>query len=177
MSTGRTSMRLMIGMDRFYKRNAFKSGAGAISYWHCLDKKCTSKVKARYPDHNTVNEDEPEVDGRPTPHVIKITGVIHPPYVGKRLKEMAQTKIKKIFKENPLRAVAEAHEDVVNKMLETLADRTDREEFIRAMPSSRNSARTEYKDRARIIPPTPSNARDIRMDSRLVLTFFTASLS
>ena len=125
MSTGRISVRLNIGMDRFDNRNSLKSGAGAISYWHCLDKACTSKVRARYQDHSRVNEDEPEVEGRPTPHLIKITNIIHPPEVGKKFKEMAQTKIKQSFKNNPLRAVAETHEEVVNKMLETLTYRTD----------------------------------------------------
>ena len=149
-------------MDRFYNRNSFKSGAGAISYWHCLDKACTSKVRARYQDHSRVNEDVPEVEGRPTSHLIKITNIVHPPKVGKRLKEMAQTKIKQSFKNNPLRAVAETHEEVVNKMLETLIYRTDREEFIRAMPSTRNSARKKLQKK----PGKTSSHKHLQMKER-----------
>ena len=49
MSTGRFSRRLIIGQDRFYRRNTFKSGDGALSWWHCINKQCKSKVRARYP--------------------------------------------------------------------------------------------------------------------------------
>ena len=78
MSTGRLSRRLLLGFDRFYRRNVFKSGIGAYSWFHCLNKQCKSKVRAIYENIETVDEEDPQVEGRPTPHVLKESGLIHP---------------------------------------------------------------------------------------------------
>ena len=72
----------------------FKSGNGAYSWFHCLNKQCKSKVRASYENLETVDEDEPEVEGRPIPHVLKESGLIHPPDFGKRMEEVAMMKLK-----------------------------------------------------------------------------------
>ena len=47
------------------------------------------------------------------------------------MKEMALTNIKRAITADPLRSVAEVHEDVVNSVVESLRDRADREDFMR----------------------------------------------
>ena len=126
LSTGRISHRILVGFDRFDRRNVAKSG---LSVFHCNYPNCLSKIKARYSSYENRNNEEPEVESEPTEHLTK-AGVIHPIDIGKRMREVAEQKIKTAISANPLRPVAAIHEDVVNSVLDSLETRDIREEFM-----------------------------------------------
>ena len=138
-----------VGMDRFDRIHIKKNG---VSYFRCHQKGCSSSISARYPRYETWQDDIPEITSGPSPHLVD--GVEHAPNVGKRLKEAANRKIKLEIETDPLKPVTQIQEEVVNEMMETLEDVTDKEEFIRSMPKPGNALRSLYRVRGQIVPPT-----------------------
>ena len=126
LSTGRISHRFLVGFDRFDRRNVANSG---LSTFHCNYPKCLSKMKARYSSYENQNSEEPFVESEPTEHMTK-SGVIHQIDMGKRMREVAETKIKSAISADPLKAVQIIHEEVVNEVLDSLETREIREEFM-----------------------------------------------
>ena len=138
-----------VGMDRFDRIYTKKNG---VSSFRCHQKGCSSSISARYPRYETWQDDIPEITSGPSPHMVD--GVEHAPNVGKRLKEEANRKIKLEIESDPLRPVTQIQEEVVNNMMETLEDVTEKEEFIRSMPKPGNALRSLYRVRGQIVPPT-----------------------
>ena len=150
-----------IGFDKFNRHFTKENGR---AYFKCDSKGCSSTLTARYPSFETWQDDILEITSGPTEHMVD--SVEHPPEKGKRLKELANRKIKDNMKADPLKPIPLIQEEVVNEIMESLGDQHEREEFIRSMPKPGNALRSLYQARGRIIPPTPATCKDIDCTTR-----------
>ena len=106
-----------IGFDKFNRHFTKENGR---AYFKCDSKGCSSTLTARYPSFETWQDDILEITSGPTEHMVD--GVEHPPEKGKRLKELANRKIKDNMKADPLKPIPLIQEEVVNEILESLGD-------------------------------------------------------
>ena len=63
-----------------------------LSYFTCNHPNSMSRIITRYSSYEARNDEEPMVESGPSEHTAK-SGVIHPPDIGKGMKEVAKHKI------------------------------------------------------------------------------------